>query len=267
MLNLKFLFTAIVTVILFNACTKDDLPIEASEQPLKKIVNKWYDSVGEKSFNYDLDGKLSIIETSNSQTHMWRTFLYYNNQKKVVKAVRMHYYGSLNNLLSQNTDSFVYDVSNRIISRLTLSGQTASYRTTNIYSYDAQNRLLVDSNYSSLTSRVEEFQKFNYDGNDNIVQKETFKNNLGTFYSEGVTKISYNSYQNPYYSLGVAVYLIDHSDDFTMLSKNAPQQIVYRPNYTTDFSYELYSNGQPKKTTEAYKEPNSSSITTTEFFY
>jgi hypothetical protein len=225
------------------------------------------DSAWHVTFNYDSDGKLLNIEDSNSQTHLGRTFLHYNSQNKLVKATMMRYYGSLNNLLSQYTDSFVYDNSNRIIRRLSLSTQNPSYRTYNIYSYDAQNRLLVDSIHSPLSNRVEGFQEFTYDGNDNIVQMESFRSNSGTFSTERVTKSHYTSQKNPFYNLGVTAYFIIRDEDLTMLSKNTPKQVIYRLDYTTDYGYEYYQNGQPKKLTETHKQPNYSSLSTTEFFY
>jgi hypothetical protein len=269
MLTLRFVTTTIITGVIFLcACTKSDQPSE-SKQRLKKIINRdqGSDSAGYRNFNYDSQGNIISIEDSNSQTHMWRTFISYNNQNNMVKAIRLHYYGALNNVLSQRTDSFVYDNSNRIIKKLTLSGN-GSYQINNTYNYDGQNRLLVDSMYFS-SGGPSAYFKFSYNGNDNVILFEKFENSSGTIQKTINTKASYSLKNNPFYASTSLLYFLFYSEDFQLLSKNAPLQIVYRLGYTTDYSYEYFDNGLHKKLTEKYNEPNdpTPSISTTEFFY
>ena len=186
MLTLRFVTTIIIGSIFLYACTKSDQPNE-SQQRLKKIINRHHDSAGYRSFNYDSQGNIVSIEDSNSQTHMWRTLISYNNQNNMVKAIRLHYYGTLNNVLSQRTDSFIYDNSNRIIKKLTLSSN-GSYQLYNTYNYNGQNRLIVDSMYSS--NKPIAYFKFSYDGNDNVIQFEKFEILSGTMQNTFTTKAS-----------------------------------------------------------------------------
>jgi hypothetical protein len=267
MLNRYLLVSAVVAVVFVCACTKNDAPSQTSTQRLKRVFNK-SDSAGYVTFNYDAEGKLKSIEDSNSQTHLGRTFFYYNSEGKLSKSIRMHYFGSLSNLLDQRTDSFAYDNTNRNVIKFSQSTYNAGYKINSIYGFDAQNRLIVDSNYSIFTNRVEAFQRFTYDGNDNLIQIESFEN-PGTFSSNGVTRISYDSQQNPYYGLGFALYFILRSIDLTTLGKYAPKQIISRPGYSTDFSYEYNGNGQIRKLTKTFNEPNDPTPehSTAEFFY
>jgi len=269
MVNRPLLVSVVLAIVLLSACAKNDTPSQTSNQRLKKVIHKTNDSAGYYTFNYDGEGKLKSIELSNSQTHIWNAFFYYNSEGKLSKSTSMHYFGSLSNLLDQRTDSLVYDNNIRRVIKFSQSSYNSGYGINSIYIFDTQNRLIVDSNYSIFTNRVEAFEKFTYDVNDNMIQIESFENQSGTFISKGATKVSYNLQQNPYYGLGFALYFILRSIDLTTLGKHVPKQITSRPGYSTDYSYEYNSSGQIIKMTETFNDPNDPTPdhSTADFFY
>ena len=111
--------------------------------------------------------------------------------------------------------------------------------------------------------------KFSYDANENVIQLDKFENLSGTIQKTSTTKASYGTKNNPFYSSASLLYFLFYAEDFQLVSKNALRQIVYRPGYTTDYTYEYFDNGLHKKLTKTYNEPNdpTPSISTTEFFY
>lgn len=267
MLALRHLLPAFVTVLFLYACTKDDLP-QAGGERLQKIIFR-SDSMLQVSFFYDEQDRLAVIEDSNSQSHIYRTQIYYNDQNRMVKATQRHYFGSRSNLLDQLTDTFLYDINNRVIERQAVSSiqnTGTSYRTTSTYSYDGQGRLVADSFHNSYYNGVATYTTYTYDGNDNIVQSENFSRGLGALQSNGITTASYTSQRNPLQSLGMAAYLFLWEGGM-LLSKHTRNHLRHPSGATIDYSYDNYSNGLPRKITDTYKYQNRTSIGTTEFFY
>ena len=261
------LLAAFTLFVLLYSCSKEDLP-QASGERLHRIVSSDGDSTAYLNFNYDSEDKLTIIEDSNSQTHLGRTFLFYNENKQMVKRVSMRYYGSLNNLLSQWTDSFVYDNKNRIIKTVLISTQnnTPSFRTINTFSYDEQGRLLADTAHNYWNNDIAALTRFTYDGSGDVVQSENIFYMSGAVQGSTIAKISYSATDNPYKVLGMAAYLFLHDKDM-ILSKHLPLQVSFQDNSTSSYSYEYYSSGLPKKVINVYSSQNWSSQNTTEFFY
>lgn len=219
------------------------------------------------TFNYDAGGKLLMIEDSNSQTHINKTFLYYNSQNGLQKVMKYYYYGSLTNLLYQTVDSFAYDNANLISKKFSAWTYNPTYSLNSAYSYDAQKRLVTDSTYSLLTNKAEYLKKFTYDGNDNVIQSEQFENSVGGFKSNYIDKASFSSNTNPFWALSPDMYFAFDFGSIEVLSKNTPTQFTYRDG-TKTCSYEIYSNGLPKKLNELNQSnSNWSSSNTTEFFY
>jgi hypothetical protein len=267
MLTLRHLLPAFATVLFLYACTKDDLP-QAGGERLQKIIFR-SDSMLQVNFFYDEQGRLAAIEDSNSQSHIYRTQIYYNDQNRMVKATQRHYFGSRSNLLDQLTDTFLYDINNRIIERQavsTIQNTGTSYTTSGTYSYDGQGRLVADLYYNSYYNGVAAYTTYTYDGNDNIVQSESFSRAMGTLQSNGITTASYTAQKNPLQSLGMAAYLFLW-DGGWLLSKHTRNHLRYPNGATIDYKYDNYSNGLPRTITDTYKYQNHTSIRTTEFFY
>ena len=253
-------------VTLFS-CTKnnDDLP---SGQRIKNVISKsGLDSTWYVTFNYDANGKLFMIQDSNSQTHVHQTFIYYNSQNRLQKVFRFSYYGSPGSLLNQFTDSFAYDNANLISKKYSASIQNPSYKLYHTYSYDGQKRLVADSNYSTLTNTVGSLNKFSYDANDNVVQFEQFQNSAQGFKTTNIEKASFSSNANPLQTFSDDMYFAFYYDPIELLSKNTVSQITYRDGSKKTYGYEYNSNGLPKKLIELYQIAGWSPSNTTEFFY
>lgn len=267
MLSIRLLLTPFAVIVLLYSCSKEHLP-QASGERLYRIVNSDGDSTLYLNFNYDAEGKLTLIEDSNSQTHLGRIFLYYNEDNKMVKRVWMRYYGSLNNLLGQGIDSFIYDNNDRITKTILIStpNNTPTYKTINSFSYDEQGRLIADTTHSYWNNDITALTKFTYDAGGDVVQSENVSYTSGAVQNSTITKFTYNTTENPYKDLGMAAYLFLYDKEM-MLSKHVPLQASFQDNSTNSYSYEYYSNGLPKKVINVYSNQNWSSQHTTEFFY
>jgi hypothetical protein len=268
MTSIRLPFAVFSLIALLLSCTKEKNQ-QAQGDRLYKIINRDGDSGWHSIFKYDTGGKLSVIEDSNWQTHMGRTFIYYNDRKQISKGVYMRYYGSLNNLLSQWTDSFVYDNNDRIIKTMSLFPRStiSGYKTTKTFTYDGQGRVTTESSYYSGTLDLASLTTFTYDASNDVVQMEEIQYAFGSpGYTTNTIKIIYNSIHNPYKDLGVAGYLLFY-ERYLFLSKHAPSQIIY-PDHIKDYSYKYYDNGLPKKIIYTSSgQYASSKPNTTEFFY
>jgi YD repeat-containing protein len=270
MLAIRPLLPAFIILVFLYACTKDDLP-QAGGERLHKIIrsNDQDDSMHYVTFNYDAQGRLAVIEDSNSQTHMHRTLISYNNDNKMIKIVRTRYYGSPSNLLGQEgADSFVYNNDNRIIKRLAISTQNnnPAYTTSNTYSYDEQGRLVTDTAHSIWTNGIAGLTTFTYDTNDNVIKSEKRYYSSGVLQDSAITQMTYTSQDNPYKNLGSAAYFLLYDKDM-VLSKQAPLLVLYPYNTIISYNYEYYNNGLPRKVINEYSGQNNSPKSTTEFFY
>ncbi|HVG16199.1 MAG TPA: hypothetical protein VM935_14610 [Chitinophagaceae bacterium] len=258
-------FALFTLVLFFYSCTKNEVAQQASNQRLHKIIYRDGDSSGYRTFKYDVDGKLSVIEDSNAQTHMGRTFVYYNERNKINKLLRKWYYGSLNNLNSQWTDSFVYDNNDRIIGTIQVSPQSTipNSKIDKTFSYDELGRLTADTGHRTAPG-ISNLTRFTYDGSDDVVQIEEIKY-VGAG-ANNIIKMKYNLKENPHKQLGTASYFLDWDPSLT-LSKHAPLEVIYR-DHSRYLSYEYYNNGLTRKisytSTGLYASPTPE---TTEFFY
>jgi len=168
-MRLSHICLAAFSMVTVFSCAKNNDGQPSSGERIKKVISKsGLDSTWYVTFNYDANGKLFMIQDSNSQTHVHQAFLYYNSQDRLQKVSRFSYYGSPGNLLNQFSDSFSYDNANLISKKYSASTQNPSYRLYHTYRYDAQKRLVADSVYSTLTNTVEALDKFTYDVNDNV---------------------------------------------------------------------------------------------------
>jgi hypothetical protein len=267
-MKLSPLYLAALSMVTIFSCAKNNDDQPSSGERIKKVISKsGLDSTWYVTFNYDANGRLFMIQDSNSQTHVHQTFVYFNSQNRLQKVSRFSYYGSPGNLLNQVSDSFAYDNANLISKKFSASTQNPSYRLYHTYSYDGQKRLVADSVYSTLTNTAESLDKFTYDVNDNVVQFEQFQNSAQGFKSTYIEKASFSAKINPLQALSQEMYFAFYYEPIELLSKNTLSQLTYRDGSKKTYSYEYNSNGLPKKLIELYQSTSWSPVNTTEFFY
>jgi hypothetical protein len=252
---------------LFSACKKDNFP-ETSDKLLQSVITNNGDSALYTSLFYDGKNRLVGISDSNSQGHVWKTFIEYDTKDNPIKFKTL--YNRESN--GESTDSLIYE-DDKVIKKLhTTPYYNTLYAVTNTYTYDSRGRLIADSSSHTFgDSEVYGYNDFIYDDDDNAIQIQEFNKLLGAMNRVQNITASYNSDKNPYLGLGLTLYFLTNS--YLMLSMHNQTKIIYeQTNYggpiTGNYIYE-YSDGLPKQMVVKYDLGGQpfGGITTTNFYY
>ncbi len=254
---LKTYYLLFVVSLLIAACTKDN-PVSAGGSRLTMTIGRWHDSAGYAYFYYDQQNRLASIVDSENTNHSKRfaSFVY----AATGKLVESIYTNDVNSTVAQ--DSFWYD-DDHIIKKTYSDSWNNSGNIT--FSYDGQGRLTGDTSYNNRTGNVFGFTDYTYDEDDNIVSWQEHHDELGVMKSWGIASASYNSSINPYYDLGVPLFVITR--DNSILSKHLRKQVMYYDGTILHFVYEYYPGGNVKRLTSISTQNGYTDSTTLEFFY
>jgi len=254
---LKAYCLLLIVSLLVAACTKDD-PVSAGESRLTMTIGRWHDSAAYAYFYYDQQKRLtSLVDSENTNYSKRFASFVYDVTGKLVKSI---YTNDVNNTVAQ--DSFWYD-DDRIIRKTYSDSWNNSGNIT--FSYDGQGRLTGDTSYYNRTGNLYGFTDYTYDGDDNMVSWQEHHDELGVMKSWGITSASYNNSINPYYDLGVPLFVITR--DNSVLSKHLRKQVTYYDGTIQNFVYEYYPGGNVKKLTLISAQYGYTDSTTLEFFY
>ena len=254
---LKTYYLLLVVSLLIAACTKDNL-VSPGGSRLTMTIWRWHDSAGYAYFYYDPQNRLASIVDSENTNHSKRFASFvYDATGKLVKSI---YTNDVNSIVAQ--DSFWYD-NDHIVRKTYLDSwnNTGNIR----FSYDGQGRLTGDTSYANITGNIYGFTDYTYDQDDNMVSWQEHHDELGVMKSWGITSATYNSSINPYYDLGLPLFVITR--DNSILSKHLRKQVTDYNGTIQNFTYEYYPGGNVKRLTSISSQSGHTDSTTLEFFY
>jgi hypothetical protein len=229
----RLLSISAASILLFFSCKKDeDLPVAPGDR-LKMIRYQQGDTIWFRSFQYDVQNKLTAMVDSGHGG------IYRRNIS----------YGAQGNLLSAaiNGDLYTFELNSegRVIrTKSTVQGQQ-SPTVRNSYGYDSEGKIISDSIHGYWSTDVWGVVSFLYDGNNNVIES---KLTSATPSVQVVKQCTYDKQRNPLYSHRFTIYVLEAGYGYGLpQGKNNILKERFEDGSEVSYQYEYYSNGLPRR--------------------
>jgi len=221
------------SLLLFFSCKKEENLPDAPGDRLKMIRYKDGDSISFRSFQYDVENRLTAVVDSG-HGGVYRRNVSYDPQGNLLSV-------------TVNGDVYTFDLNSagRVIRMWSTVPGQQSPTVRNSYGYDTEGKVVSDSIHSYWSPDVWGVVSFLYDGNNNVIES---KLSSATPSTQVFKKCTYDKQRNPLYNQSAIIYLLFGGHGYGVpQGKNNVLKERFGDGSEASYHYEYYSNGLPMR--------------------